>query len=206
MKQRSEIGRNFGGDVTAFNGRAILITGGTGSFGRRLTETILAGAKPKRLIVFSRDELKQFEMTEDPAFKDRRLRFFIGDVRDKSRLLRAMDNRFFSILAHPSGRLLFERDPCAIDMERVIRKARERGCFLELNSQPKRLDLTDTFCQLAKSEGVLISINSDAHGENDFSHLKFGIDQARRGWLEKSDVLNTRPLPALRRLLRRTMQ
>ncbi len=132
--------------------------------------------------------------------------FQLTQRKQTARLLRAMDNRYFSILAHPSGRLLFERDPCAIDMERVIRKARERGCFLELNSQPKRLDLTDTFCQLAKSEGVLISINSDAHGENDFSHLKFGIDQARRGWLEKSDVLNTRPLPALRRLLQRTMQ
>ena len=117
-----------------------------------------------------------------------------------------MDNRYFSILAHPSGRLLLEREPCEINMEKIIRKAYERGCFLELNSQPKRLDLTDINCQIAKNENVLISINSDAHSAEDFSNLKYGIEQAKRGWLEKTDVLNTRPIGKLRRLLKQTMQ
>jgi DNA polymerase (family 10) len=80
-----------------------------------------------------------------------------------------------------------------------------RGCFLELNAHPERLDLLDTQCQMAKEEGVLISINSDAHSVYDFANLRFGIGQARRGWLEKGDVLNTRPLKELRRLIGRTM-
>jgi DNA polymerase (family 10) len=121
------------------------------------------------------------------------------------RVLRAMDSRYFTLLAHPTGRLIGERAPCEIDLLRVLRKARERGCFVELNAQPARLDLADTACQMAKAEGVLVSINSDAHGTLEFNHLPSGIDQGRRGWLEKADVLNTRDLPELRPLLARTM-
>jgi DNA polymerase (family 10) len=121
------------------------------------------------------------------------------------RILRAMDHRYFSMLAHPTGRLIDERDPYQVDMNRVILKARERGCFLELNSNPRRLDLYDIYCQIARTEGVLVSINSDAHGINDFNYLAFGVGQARRGWLEKDDVLNTRSLAQLRKLLKQTM-
>lgn len=121
------------------------------------------------------------------------------------RILRAMDHRYFSMLAHPTGRLIGEREPYRVDMTRIIRKARERGCFLELNSNPRRLDLYDIYCQVAREEGVLVSINSDAHSINDFRYLAFGVGQARRGWLEKKDVLNTRPLAQLRKLLKKTM-
>jgi len=121
------------------------------------------------------------------------------------RLLRAMDNRHFTVLAHPTGRLMDERPAYAIDLLRVLRKARERGCFVELNAQPQRLDLDDTACQMAKAEGVLVSINSDAHSTLEFDDLQLGIGQARRGWLEKGDVLNTRSLDELRPLLARTM-
>ncbi len=109
-----------------------------------------------------------------------------------------MDHPDFTLLAHPSGRLLLEREPYDVDMYRIIRHARQRGCFLELNSQPKRLDLDDTCCMMAKEEGVLISVNSDAHSVFDFDDLRFGVGQARRGWLEKKDVLNTRPIDQLK--------
>jgi DNA polymerase (family 10) len=121
------------------------------------------------------------------------------------RILRAMDQRYFTMLAHPTGRLINEREPYQVDMNRIIHKARDRGCFLELNSNPRRLDLYDIYCQAAKAEGVLVSINSDAHSINDFNYLAFGVGQARRGWLEKDDVLNTRPLAQLRKLLSQTM-
>jgi DNA polymerase (family 10) len=88
---------------------------------------------------------------------------------------------------------------------RVIREASARGCFLELNAQPARLDLLDTYCQVARDEKVPISIDSDAHQPGNFANLRFGIGQARRGWLTASDVLNTRPLAELRKLLKRTM-
>jgi DNA polymerase (family 10) len=128
-------------------------------------------------------------------------RFDLTRAKQTRRILRAMDNPNFTLLAHPSGRLIDRRAPYDVDMNRIIRHARERGCFLELNAHPERLDLLDTHCQLAREEGVLISINSDAHSIIDFDNLRFGIGQARRGWLEKQDVLNTRPLSELRKLL-----
>jgi len=131
--------------------------------------------------------------------------FHLSRAKQTSRILRAMDHPHFSMLAHPSGRLIEQRDPYDVDMLRIIRHARDRGCFLELNAHPERLDLLDSQCQMAKEEGVLVSINSDAHSTFDFANLRYGIGQARRGWLEKDDVLNTRTLAALRRLLKRTM-
>ena len=131
-------------------------------------------------------------------------RFELSRSRQTQRILRAMDNPNFTLLAHPSGRLIERRAPYDVDMTRIIRHARERGCYLELNANPERLDLLDTHCQLAREEGVLVSINSDAHSGLDFDNLRYGVGQARRGWLEKRDVLNTRKLPALRKLLAAT--
>ncbi len=131
--------------------------------------------------------------------------FGLSRRRQTERILRAMDNPYFSILAHPSGRLLLEREPYQVDMERLIEHARERGCFLELNAQPKRLDLTDTYCRMAKAAGVRLSLAADAHNTHQLHHLRFGIAQARRGWLEPDDLINTRPLGKLRTLLRQTM-
>jgi DNA polymerase (family 10) len=131
-------------------------------------------------------------------------RFNLSRASQTRRILRAMDNPNFTLLAHPTGRLIDRRAPYDVDMTRIIRHARERGCFLELNAHPERLDLLDTQCQQAREEGVLVSINSDAHSVADFDNLRFGVGQARRGWLEKQDVLNTRPLAALRKLLATT--
>jgi len=116
-----------------------------------------------------------------------------------------MDSKYFTLLAHPSGRLLQEREAYAVDMPRIIEAARQRACYLELNSQPQRLDLNDHYCQLAKEQGVLLSINSDAHSVNNFDFLHGGINQARRGWLEKADVLNTLALRELKKMLKHTM-
>ena len=121
------------------------------------------------------------------------------------RILRALDNRYFTVLAHPTTRLIGQRDPIEFDVARVVRAAKKRGCYLELDAQPDRLDLSDVHCQMARDEGVLVAIDSDAHSTFDFAHLHFGIGQARRGWLTAEDVLNTRALPQLRRLLKQTM-
>ena len=132
-------------------------------------------------------------------------RFDLSRAKQTERILRAMDHPHFTILAHPSGRLIEKREPYDVDMLRIIRHAKQRGCFLELNAHPERLDLLDSHCQSAREEGVLISIDSDAHSAFDLANLRYGVGQARRGWLEKTDVLNTRPLAALRKLLRKTM-
>ncbi|HEY5995016.1 MAG TPA: DNA polymerase/3'-5' exonuclease PolX [Gallionellaceae bacterium] len=132
-------------------------------------------------------------------------KFELSRAKQTERILRAMEHPHFTILAHPTGRLIEQRDPYDVDMARIIRAASGRGCFLELNAQPDRLDLLDTHCLMAKEQGVLISIASDAHSTLDLLNLRYGIGQARRGWLEKKDVLNTRPLAELRKLIRRTM-
>lgn len=135
------------------------------------------------------------------------VRTHLGLSRDQQteRLRRAMDNRHFSVLAHPTGRLLGERTGCDLDLQAVVRHAKARGCHLELNAQPLRLDLDDAGCQLARDAGVLVSISSAAADAAGLVDLDAGVLQARRGWLEPADVLNARPLEALTPLLRRTM-
>ena len=129
-------------------------------------------------------------------------RFNLSRERQTERILKALDHPLVSILAHPLGRLIETREPYDVDMLRIIRKAAARGRFLELNAHPERLDLLDTCCRMAKDEGVLVSVNSDAHSAQQFDNLKYGIGQARRGWLEKHDVLNSRTLAELRALIR----
>jgi len=128
-----------------------------------------------------------------------------GLSRDKQteRIIRAMDNPNVHILAHPTGRLLGQREGYLVDMERLLRAAKERGCFVELNAQPQRLDLDDSACRLAKELGVKVVISTDAHTVAELDYLRFGVGQARRGWLEPDDVLNTRPWAELRTPLRR---
>lgn len=133
-------------------------------------------------------------------------RFDLPRAKQTTRILRAMDNRHFTILAHPTGRMIESREPYDVDMLRIIRAARQRGCALELNAHPERLDLIDSYCLIAKQEGVPVAINSDAHSVLDFANLRFGVGQARRGWLEAGDVLNAKPLPALRTWLARVMR
>jgi DNA polymerase (family 10) len=132
-------------------------------------------------------------------------RFNLSREKQTERILRAMDHPHFTVLAHPTGRLIGEREPYDVDMPRLIQAARQRGCFLELNAHPDRLDLSEVHCRMAKEAGVLLSIASDAHRTTEFAYLRFGVGQARRGWLGREDVLNTRSLRDLRPLLRRTI-
>ncbi len=119
------------------------------------------------------------------------------------RILRAMDNPHFIILAHPTGRLINERNPYDVDMERLMEAARERGCFLELNGHPDRLDLSDVHTKMAKDMGIKVAISTDAHRTSDLDYMRFGIGQARRGWLEREDVLNARSWKEIKQLFRR---
>ena len=119
------------------------------------------------------------------------------------RVARAMENRNVSILGHPTGRLIGEREPYDIDMDRVISAAHDLGCYLEINAEPDRLDLHDIHAHAAKSKGVKVAISTDAHSVNAFQYMRFGIDQARRGWLTADDVINTRSLAHLQKLLKR---
>lgn len=130
-------------------------------------------------------------------------KFNLPRERQTERILHAMDNAYFNILAHPTGRLINEHEAYDVDMEKVLVAARERGCVLEINAQPRRADLNDGHIKLAKEMGVRMSIATDAHSTHQLGYMRLGVGLARRGWLEAGDVINTRGLAALRKLLRR---
>ena len=130
-------------------------------------------------------------------------RFELPRAKQTARILKALDNPHVRILAHPTGRLIAAREAYDVDMQQIVRKAAARGIALEVNAHPERLDLIDAHCRMARDEGVLLAIDSDAHSAFELDLLRFGVGQARRGWVEKKDVLNARPLKALRKLLAR---
>lgn len=115
------------------------------------------------------------------------------------RILGAIGNPCVKAVAHPTGRLLNQRDPYEVDMEAVIQAAVEHGKFLELNANPMRLDLNELHCAQAKAAGVPIVINTDAHSVEGFDVMRYGILQARRGGLTRADVANTLPWPEFSR-------
>ena len=129
--------------------------------------------------------------------------FGLSREKQTERIMRAMDNPYFNILAHPTGRRIGERPPYDVDLERVMEAALERGCFLEINAHPERLDLDDVQTKRAKDMGLKLAINTDAHSIAELDFMRFGIGQARRGWLEAHDVLNTRSWAKLKELLDR---
>jgi DNA polymerase (family 10) len=130
-------------------------------------------------------------------------RFGLDRAQQTERLLRAMDNRYFNILGHATGRLLLKRPGYEIDVDRVIDQARKNGCYFEINSSPDRLDLSAENARKANAAGVLIAVNTDAHGTGELPLIRCGIDQARRAGLEKTAVLNSFPWQKLQRLFKR---
>lgn len=145
------------------------------------------------------DILKELDLTVCSVH----YRFNLPEEKQTERIIRAMDNPYFNILAHPTGRLINERKPYEVNMERIMHAAKERGCFMELNAHPDRLDLLDSHCKMAKDMGVKIAISTDAHRTSGLEFMRFGIGQARRGWIEAEDVLNTRSWEKLKKLLKR---
>jgi DNA polymerase (family 10) len=118
------------------------------------------------------------------------------------RMLAAIENPRTQIIAHPTGRLLLRREAFDYDMERILDAARERSIVMECNSHPDRLDLRDTHLRMAKERGVKIVISTDAHSTAGLSLIEYGVRTARRGWLERTDVINTLPCEELLASLR----
>jgi len=119
------------------------------------------------------------------------------------RLVSAMRNPYVSVIAHPTGRLIGERDPYDVDMHEVLRVARESGTAIEINAYPLRLDLNDAYARMAKEMGVRLVISTDTHIANQFDYMEYGVSIARRGWLEKNDVLNTMDYHSLLKALKK---
>ncbi|TAN00617.1 MAG: DNA polymerase/3'-5' exonuclease PolX [Rhodanobacteraceae bacterium] len=120
-----------------------------------------------------------------------------------ARVLKALDNRRVRILAHPTTRLINQRPEFAAQLEKIFAAAAERGVALEINAHPDRLDLDDIHARAARDAGCKLVISTDAHGTAGLASMRFGVDQARRAWLSRENVLNTLPLDGLLKGLRR---
>ena len=120
--------------------------------------------------------------------------FNLSEAEMTKRVIRAMEHRFVTMLAHPTGRLLLKREPYLINIPAVIDAAAATGTWIELNAAPKRLDLDWRWWPLAKKKGVKCVINPDAHRTERLQDLWFGVGIARKGWLTKADVMNCLPL------------
>jgi len=130
-------------------------------------------------------------------------KFNLPEKTQTERIIKAMDNPYFNILGHPTGRLIPSRKPYLLDMLKIMEAAKEKNCILEINAQPARLDLNDIYCQMAKKIGVKFSISSDAHSISGLNLMIYGINQARRGWVEAKEVINTYSLNDLKKLINR---
>ena len=109
------------------------------------------------------------------------------------RILAAIENPYTQIIAHPTGRLLLRRDPFDYDMEKVLDACAKHGVAMECNSYPDRLDLKDVYLRMCKERAVKVVISTDAHTTTNLAFLRYGVTMARRGWLEKKNVINTLP-------------
>jgi DNA polymerase (family 10) len=118
-------------------------------------------------------------------------------------VIKALKNPNVKILAHPTGRLILEREPFKINLKEVIQAAIDHGVAVEINAYPDRLDLKDVDARMARDMGARLAINTDAHSAPQLELMKFGVFTARRGWVEARDVINTLPLEGLLKTLRR---
>jgi len=112
-------------------------------------------------------------------------------LKNTTRVISALNNPYIRLLGHPTARILTKREGIQLNMDLVLTEAKKRGIAVELDASPGRLDLSDVHCRQAKEIGAKICINSDAHRDSGLNK-EFGVKQARRGWLEKKDVLNTK--------------
>jgi DNA polymerase (family 10) len=121
-------------------------------------------------------------------------RFKMSESEMTVRLLTALSNEHISILAHPTGRLIGQREPYSFDTEQVFHRARESSVFLEVNAFPERMDLNDGYCRIAKERGNQLVISTDSHGPSHLDNIVYGLAMARRGWIGPEQVINTLPL------------
>jgi len=121
------------------------------------------------------------------------------------RLVGAMQNRFVSIIAHPTGRLIGYRESYQVNIDKIMDMAAKTRTILEINAYPERLDLNDVYCRMAKDRGAQLAIETDAHSIEGLEFMNLGVDVARRGWLEEKDIVNTLHLNELLKRLKRKL-
>lgn len=182
LKQREEIERlnAIYNDITIFQGVEMDIL-------------------PDATLDFSEDFLKELDFTIGAIHSS-----FSQSKEDiMKRLFAAMDNPYVNLIAHPTGRLIGKRPGYAVDMEALIEHAAKTNTALEINANPNRLDLSAEWARKAQEAGVVISINTDAHNAGMLEHMKYGVGNARKGWIKKDTVINTWSIEKLKQFMNR---
>jgi len=169
---------------------------------KNLEFKILQGAETNILKDGSIDIKNEALKKLDYALAGIHSNFKMERVRMTERIIRAMKNPHIKIIPHPTGRILKRRDEYRIDFDKILRASKEFGVILEINSYPERLDLNDKNIRKTKEVGVRMVINTDSHHKNHLHFIDLGIAQARRGWAEKEDIINTQPLKKLLKFLK----
>jgi len=129
--------------------------------------------------------------------------FRLSEADMTQRIIKAMTNRYVSVLGHPTGRILLARDGYAVNLDAVIEAAADTGTIIEINASPYRLDLDWRWCLKAREKGVLLAVNPDAHAVDELENVRFGIAMARKGWLSAGNIVNTCAVHEALALLRR---
>ena len=165
--------------------------------------TVLAGTESNVLLDGSLDYEDSVLEQLDWVVASLHTSFRVSEKEQTGRMLRAMEHPLVDVIGHPTGRLIERREPYAIDIDRVIAKAVETGTFLEINANPDRRDLNDVYAKAAAEAGVMLVIDSDAHWPRTLVNMRYGVATARRAWLTKDQVANTRPWPEVDKLRKR---
>ena len=208
LKEMAEACRDHGYDYLAItdHSKAVRVAGGLepAEFRKQFREiervqkeldgiTILKGAEVDILddgeLDLDDDTLAEFDVVVVSVHS----KFNLSQSAMTKRIVRALRNPHVHILGHPTGRILGRREPYPLDLEEIVKTAREQNVALEVNAQPDRLDLNDLHVQMARDAGVKLVISTDAHRIEELDYMRYGVDQARRGWCEASDILNTLP-------------
>jgi DNA polymerase (family 10) len=172
--------------------------------GIRIFHGIESDIRPDGGLDYDDEVLSQFDFVIAAIHSN----FKLSRDEQTRRLLRAVENPFTTILAHPTGRILLRREGYEVELPAVIEAAARHGVVAEIDAHPQRLDLDSAGARLARDRGALVCISPDAHAAAGLADLRYGVGTARRGWLEPRHVLNTKPLPAIEAYLheRRTHQ
>jgi DNA polymerase (family 10) len=168
---------------------------------RRSTPVVLKGAEVDILEDGSLDLDDEALADFDLVVASVHSRFNLSRAAMTRRIVRAVQHPRVHVLGHPTGRLLGKREPYSVDVAEVVKAARDHNVLLEINAQPDRLDLDDVHIQMARDAGVMLVVSTDAHRVQELDYMRFGVDQARRGWCEPRDVANTRHPVAFMKLI-----
>jgi DNA polymerase (family 10) len=218
IEEMAEAGRRAGYSFVAItdHSKALAMTGGLNedellvqmenvrSIQRKFTDIeILAGVEVDILADGSLDLDDDVLQQADIVIASIHSRFSMTRKEMTARICKALESPSVNVLAHPTGRLILRREPYEVDLAEVARCARANRVSLEINAYPARLDLNDSHARMVRDMGVLLSINSDAHSISMLDFLSYGVDTARRAWLEREDVINTYSSHRLKKVLKK---